>query len=74
MNKIDHMSATKNLGAQKYIAIPRLLVSPAVTICGWELTPDLDPTPVGVTWFEVVLKYKESHILHFQAIIQVDLT
>ena len=29
----------------KYIAVPKLLVSPVVAVCGrWELTSDLDPT------------------------------
>ena len=35
---------------EKYIAVPGPLVSPAIVVCGWcKLTPDLDPTPIGVT-------------------------
>ena len=61
---------------KKYTAVSRPLVSPAVAVCGRrELTPDLEVTPIGVTWFYVVLKYKKiSQILHFQVILQVDLT
>ena len=60
---------------KKYFAVPGPLVLPAVAVCGWcKLTPDLNPTLVGVTWFKLVLKYPNSPILHFQAILQIDLT
>ena len=43
---------------QKHFVNPGPLVSPAVVVCGWyKLTPDLDPTPVGVIWFFLLLKY-----------------
>ena len=51
---------------KKYFTVPGLLVLPAVRGCGWcKLIHDLDPTPVGFTWFWLVLKYANESTFTF---------
>ena len=50
------------------------LVLLAVVICGrCKLTPNHDPTPVGVTWVLLVRKYANESNITFQAILEFDL-
>ena len=45
-----------------YFAVPGPLVLPAVTVCGRrKLTPDFDPTPIGVRWFLALEYANESN-------------
>ena len=68
-------SNSSNTELIKYYVVPRPLVSP--TVCGWcNLTPDLDPTPVGSHGFNwsSISCMEMSPILHSQIILQSDLT
>ena len=59
---------------KKNFAVPGPLV-PAVAVCGWcKLTPELDRTPVGSHGSNWSSSMQMSQILHFQAILQIDLT
>ena len=68
-----HFLTILNFVNKAYITVPRPRVSPAVAVCGWwELTPDLNPTHVGVMVLSGPQIYVKKHILLMQTILQVD--
>ena len=60
-NKKQKKKTNKQKTPKKYIMVLGQPVSPAVAVCEWcRLKSDPDPTPVGVTWFQLDLKFAIS--------------